>query len=335
MFPWHEQVWTLWSALRRQLPHALLVQGMEGQGEFEFGRAASQSLLCEKPLSDGRACGSCPACSWFVQGNHPDFRLLLPESLAEESRSEEQESGRKEKRSEQIRIEQVRELSSFLAVGTHRGGVRVVLIYPAETMNSNTQNALLKNLEEPPPLTVFLLVSSHPERLLPTVRSRSQKFLLPLPDKAKATDWLRGQGVAQPEAALAQAGGAPLIVLRQIETQADRTRFLEALCLPGFDPIGLADTAQRVPVWEVVDWLQRWSYDLQLARVSGGVHYYPGYRTALLHLSRQTQPAGIAAYLRRLAEARALARHPLNAKLFIEDLLLHYRETFFSETRSD
>jgi len=66
------------------------------------------------------------------------------------------------KRSEQIRIEQVRELADFLAVGTHRGGVRVILIYPAEAMNANTQNALLKNLEEPPLPQFFCLSPRSP-----------------------------------------------------------------------------------------------------------------------------------------------------------------------------
>ena len=311
--------------LRWRLPHAILIQGMEGQGEFELGLAAAQSLLCEKPFPDGRGCGACLACNWFRQGNHPDFRLLVPESLAPESAIEGAEPARREKRSEQIRIEQVRELSGFLAVGSHRAGLRVVLIYPAETINTNTQNALLKNLEEPPPATVFLLVTARPEALLPTLRSRCIKLPLPPPDAAKALAWLREQGVSNPEAALAGAGGAPLVALREVETQSDRSRFLEGLREPDFDPIALADAALRVPLPELVGWLQRWGHDLLLARVAGRVRYHPDHEAALAELSRRCEPAKIAAYLRRLAEARALVRHPLNAKLFVEDLLLQYR----------
>jgi DNA polymerase III subunit delta' len=311
--------------LRGRLPHAILIQGAEGQGEFEFGRAAALSLLCEKPLPDGRGCGACLACNWFGQGNHPDFRLLVPESLAPESAAEGAEPARKEKRSEQIRIEQVRDLSGFLAVGTHRAGLRVILLYPSEAMNPNTQNALLKSLEEPPPGTAFLLVTTRPEGLLPTVRSRCMKFSLPLPDRAKALAWLKEQGVGRPEAALAEAGGAPLAALRAVETESDRSRFLEGLRKPGFDPITLADMAQRVPPWELVGWLQRWGHDLLLAGISGRVRYYPDHEAALGELSRRCEPADIAAYLRKLAEARALARHPLNARLFVEDLLLQYR----------
>src|SRR5467141_4837363 len=204
IFKWQEQAWKAWAQLRERLPHAILIQSGEGMGEFEFAQACAQSLLCEKPGPDRRACGSCRACNWFSQGNHPDFRLIVPESMAPESREEGAEPAKK--RSEQIRIEQVRELADFLAVGTHRGGVRVILVYPAEAMNANTQNALLKSLEEPPPETVFLLVSTQPDRLLPTVRSRCMKFTLPLPDPGQVARWLKEQGLRQPEATLAGAG---------------------------------------------------------------------------------------------------------------------------------
>src|SRR5260370_3002156 len=97
--------------------------------------------------------------------------MMVHGDMAPESREEGAEPAKK--KSEQIRIEQVRELADFLAVGTHRGGLRVLLVYPAEAMNANTQNALLKSLEEPPPAPVVLLVSSQAERFLPTVPTPS------------------------------------------------------------------------------------------------------------------------------------------------------------------
>jgi len=242
-----------------------------------------------------------------------------------ESQEEGAEPARKEKRSEQIRVEQVRELAGFLAVGTHRAGLRVIVIYPAEAMNANTQNALLKSLEEPPPETVFLLVSTQPDRLLPTVRSRCMKFTLPLPDPGQVARWLKEQGVEHPEAALAGAGGAPLAALKATGSESDRLRFIEGLENPSFDPIALAETVLRVPPWDLVGWLQRWSYDLLLARVAGRILYHVKHEGVIADTSRSCEAADIAAYLRVLAQARTLARHPLNAKLFVEDLLLQYR----------
>jgi DNA polymerase-3 subunit delta' len=309
--------------MRVRLPHAILMQSGEGWGELEFAQAVAQSLLCEKPRADTRACGTCPACSWFALGNHPDFRLIVPESLAPESSEEGAETGKK--RSEQIRLEQVRELADFLAVGTHRAGFRVILIYPAEAINVNTQNALLKSLEEPTPATVFILVATQPERLLPTVRSRCLRFTLPPPESGSAISWLKEQGVEHPEAALAAFGGAPLAALKGAATEADRLAFIEGIRAPRFDPIALAETVQRIPLWDVVGWLQRWSYDLLLARLSGRVRYHVGEEKAVGEIALRCQGAGIAAYLRQLAQARALARHPLNPKLFVEDLLLQYQ----------
>src|SRR6266853_5136093 len=323
IFKFQEQAWQAWAQLRERLPHAILIQSGEGMGEFEFAQACAQSLLCEKPGPDRRACGSCRACSWFLQGNHPDFRLIVPESMAPESREEAVEPAKK--KSEQIRIEQVRELAGFLAVGTHRGGLRVLLVYPAEAMNANTHNALLKNLEEPPPATVFLLVTTQAERLLATVRSRCLKLTLPFPPSEPVLRWLKEQGAAHPEAALTAAGGSPLAALRIAATEGDRLRFFERLSNPGFDPIALADSVQGTPLWELVAWLQRWSYDLLLARLAGRVRYNPNQAAEIAESARQCDAADIAAYLRRLAQARSLARHPLNAKLFVEDLLLGYQ----------
>jgi DNA polymerase-3 subunit delta' len=280
-------------------------------------------LLCEKPRPDRQACGTCHACKWFSQGNHPDFRLIVPESMAPEPREEGAEPAKK--RSDQIRIEQARELADFLAVGTHRSGLRVILVYPADAMNANTQNALLKNLEEPPPATVFLLVTAQPERLLATVRSRCLKFTLPPPPADPVLRWLKEQGLKQPEATLAGAGGAPLVALKAADTDEDRLRFIGNLGNPAFEPIALAETVLRIPLWDLVGWLQRWSYDLLLARVAGRVRYHPNQKGVIADTARHCDAADIATYLRHLAQARALARHPLNPKLFVEDLLLQYQ----------
>jgi DNA polymerase-3 subunit delta' len=322
MFKWQDGTWPAWTRLQARLPHAVLIQSGEGWGELEFGLGVAQSLLCEKPMRNGAGCSSCEACNWFALGNHPDFRLLVPESLMPEA-EEGAEPGKK--RSEQIRIEQVRELGDFLAVGTHRGGFRVVLIYPAETMNANTQNALLKNLEEPPPATVFLLVSTQPDRLLPTVRSRCLKFTLPLPDRVLAVAWLKEQGAVHPESALAAFGGAPLAALKAAASESERLAFIEGIRRPRFDPIALAETVQRVPLWDLVGWLQRWAFDLLLARSGGRVRYHLSQESPIAEIAQRCEAATISAYLRRLAQARALARHPLNAKLFVEDLLLQYQ----------
>jgi DNA polymerase-3 subunit delta' len=104
-----------------------------------------------------------------------------------------------EEASQQITIDQVRALDDFLHVGTHRHGARLVLLNPAEAMNRATANALLKSLEEPIASTLFILVSSEPNRLLPTIRSRCQAVPVRRPAPAVADKWLHDAGVRDAE----------------------------------------------------------------------------------------------------------------------------------------
>lgn len=329
LFPWNTSAWDDWCRLGERLPHALMIKAEEGEEALEFARYAAQSLLCERLLAKRQPCGVCAACNWFGQGNHPDYRLVVPDSFGEAVPEEGGDTGKKEKRSEQIRIQQIRGLSDFLAVGTHRAGWRVILLYPADTMNANTQNALLKSLEEPPPATVFLLATAQSDRLLATVRSRCLNFVLPFPDSAQATAWLKAKGVAQPEIALARAGGAPLGALVAERNEAEHGGFLESLLDPRMDPIALAERVQRVPLLDIVAWLQRWSYDLLSFRVAGRIRYHLDREAVIARTLADCEARDIAHYLRQLARARALAQHPVNPRLFVEDLLLQYQRTVF------
>ncbi len=319
---WHTAQLSELAKTRARMPHALLVHGREGMGQFELATAFAQALLCEQPPADGGSCGTCPACVWFGQGNHPDFRLIQPESMAAD---EETESSDSRKKSDQIRIEQVRELQRFLAVGTHRAGRRVILMHPAETMNFATQNALLKSLEEPPPETVFLLVTSFSHRLLPTIRSRCQNVVAAVPSREQAARWLEDQGMENPESLLALAGGAPLTAQRLAESEPARRRLIEQLKDAAFDPVAAVESCLTVEPAEAIGWLQRWVYDLMSFRLSGTIRYHVSDEPGVKSASARCSPAQAGRLLRRLAQARGLASHPLNARLFLEGLLIDYQ----------
>lgn len=325
IFPWHKDSLDRLAAQTPRLAHALLICGREGIGKLHFALAFAAGLLCESPQAAGRSCGACPACRWFGQGSHPDFRLVQPDALAPEREGEDgEEGGEGKKKSQQIRIDQVRELQGFLAVGTHRGGRRVIVMHPADTMNPATQNALLKSLEEPTPGTLFLLVTSQPHRLLATVRSRCQAVMLAVPDRAVASKWLREQGASGGDALLAAAGGAPLAAMALAEVEQFRAHLIAHLKQPGFDPVALAESCKLMkPAW-IVDWLQRWSFDLFSLLLGGPCRYHPPEEASLRDIAARCDEHGLSRFLRSLARARALSSHPLNAKLFFEDLFLQY-----------
>ena len=244
MYPWQEDAWTRLQAMRARLPHAILFHGPAGIGKADFIEAFAQALLCENVRPDGHACGTCASCGWFAQGNHPDYRRVRPEALEDEAPAAEgDEAPAEEKKaksktaSKEIKIEQVRALADFMNISTHRQGLRVVVLYPAEALNMPASNALLKTLEEPPPGTVFLLASNGLDRLLPTILSRCRKFALPMPDHAQALAWLEAQGVSDADGWLREQGGAPLAALVQAETgnRDELDSLLQVLAQPSVD----------------------------------------------------------------------------------------------------
>ena len=327
-FPWHRAALGRLLAHRERMPHALLVQGPAGIGKVAFARALAAGVLCEAPRG-GFACGECPACHWFSQGNHPDYREIVPEAAMEEEAGEgEAEAARPEKaKSVVIKVDQVRAVADFVALSTHRAGFRVLVIHPAEALHPNAANALLKTLEEPPPATLIVLVSDRPARLLPTIRSRCRVVALPTPPKDAALAWLREQGVAAPEIALAAAGGAPLAAREQAEPAESelQRRLLAELAKPsGADALTFAATVDRESVERFIHWMQTWVHDLARVRLAGEPRHHGNLSQPLRAKSRAADLEALFALDRELAEARSLAAHPLNPRLLAEHLLMSY-----------
>jgi DNA polymerase-3 subunit delta' len=334
IFPWQQGAWEQLQQMRARLPHALLFHGAAGSGKTAFIEAFAQSLLCENVRPDGHACGACASCGWFVQHNHPDYRRVRPEALEDEPVAAEGEEGDGDKKakasktpSKEIKIEQVRGLADFMNISTHRQGLRVVVLYPAEALNMPASNALLKTLEEPPPGTVFLLSSNSLDRLLPTILSRCRKFALPMPAHAEALAWLQAQGVADADSWLREQGGAPLLAQAQAETgnREDLDALLHLLARPSAEAaLKTAERLSKVPLAALVAWEQRWLYDLLSCKLSGKVRYYPRYQKDLAALAASAHTANLLKAIKGANERRAVAEHPLSPKLFVEDMLLDY-----------
>jgi DNA polymerase-3 subunit delta' len=289
MHPWNQPILDSLERRTERLPHALLLHGPRGIGKLALAERACQLLLCEG--AGKRPCDACDACRWFLAGNHPDFRRIEPEALWVEP---------PDKPSIVIKVEQVRELADFLHIGSHRGRLRAALVHPAEEMNENAANALLKGLEEPPAGAVFILVSHRPARLAPTIRSRCVAVPVPLPPRDAALQWLSGQGIKEAERWLAYAGGAPL---RAVDHAA-------------LGPVSLAPVGEREALEALADALQKTALDRAL--IAFGLP--AKYRAASGKVSRQEARAWLA-FARRMGEERLLCRHPLNPRLFSAAML--------------
>ena len=302
MHPWNQPILDSLGRRLERLPHALLVHGPRGVGKLAFAERAAQLLLCE---GANRPCGACEGCRWFLGGNHPDFRRLEPEILWKEpARDADDEAPARKAATKQpsliIKVEQVRELADFLYVRSHRGRLRVALVHPAEDMNENAANALLKGLEEPPAGAVFILVSHRPAQLLPTIRSRCVAIPVPIPPREVALAWLSSQQLKDAERWLAYAGGAPL--LAQQSAAKGIAELAPVDSRDGLEP--LAEALQKTAIDRA---LRAFGLPAKYQTAGGPV------------------PAARArewlAFARQMGQDRLLCRHPLNPRLFSAAML--------------
>jgi len=321
IFAWLTAQWDALAAAHRQqrLHHAVLISGPPGIGKESLATTLAQSLLCQATDAAGFACGRCPACRLFQAGTHPDYLVVRPE-----------ETGKS------IKIEQVRELGTSLTMTSHAGGRKVALIAPADALNLNAANSLLKTLEEPTDNTHILLVTAAPGRLPITVRSRCQSVKCALPSRPVALEWLAGQLDAEADGALLLdiANGAPLAA-RDLATAGtiEEWRRLEqelaALAEGRMDPIALASQWQQRDGLRCLQWT-RIQLEAALRLHQGG-----RVRDGFMQPSWLGNRKGIdARRLFRLLDQNAFAVNQwssgLNRSLLLEDLLLAWVEVLGS-----
>jgi DNA polymerase-3 subunit delta' len=202
-----------------------------------------------------------------------------------------------------------------------------VLIHPAESMNPSSANALLKSLEEPSAGVVFLLVSHQPSRLLATVRSRCHALALSVPERALSLRWLQDQGRNAPAAALAFSGDAPLEAsLLQDDEAETRRRLFDLLGQSTTSALSLADFCQRLQPGSVVDWMLKWTYDLGAMASNGRVRYNVEHEKKLGQIVQSMPKLKLFRFYGELSSMKAVSEHPLNARLFFDDLFYAYKQ---------
>ncbi len=204
-YAWHEPQWRVVRERMHLLPQAMLIVANRGTGKLGFASRLAGHLLCEAD-AQLRPCQDCKSCSMKDSGHHPDLHLLTTEAANETAVSflgdhvqrycadDRPKKGTKSKPSSIINVEQVRSVSRALQMTSARGGNRVCLVTPADALNINAANALLKILEEPFPGTYFILLTSQLHTLPPTVRSRCSVLNLQNPSLADSTSWLEDGG---------------------------------------------------------------------------------------------------------------------------------------------
>jgi DNA polymerase-3 subunit delta' len=192
-YPWQKAIWqkVYVNPLESDhFPHALLLAGISGIGKKNLANILARGLLCQTPqinplsgllepcqitiVESNTDSDCCRACKLFASSNHPDFiHISTPEDK------------------KVIPVDSIRDLIQWSVMSSQMGGRKVIIIEPAESMNLNASNSLLKTLEEPVANTIIILITNKKQALLPTIRSRCQTIDLPLPEPVQAIEWLQ------------------------------------------------------------------------------------------------------------------------------------------------
>lgn len=329
IYPWQVEKWQQCMAMRTRLPHAILLHGHAGIGKYQFAQAFIQSLLCQSPHADGKACGTCQNCHWFHEDAHPDFRLLTPEQEGDAD-TETESAKKKSKKKANISVSQIRELNDFVHLSSHKAnGYKIVLIHPAETLNIASANALLKMLEEPAGNVIFVLIAHQTHKLLPTILSRCHKIAMPAPDVESASSWLNQQGVSEAQEKLAYFSNAPVLVMEQVAQKMPFDDICHGLAqAEKLDPTQLASQLTSTQVEAGLNALQKWLYDLIALKTGCELRYHLAYAQALRALANRVNLNGLFELQKKVAALKNLALHPLNHALQVECLLLEYAKLF-------
>ena len=303
-----------------RFPHALLLTGRGGLGQEALGLWAAALALCEQPAAG--PCGACPGCVLFRAGNHPDYHPVTLEDDAA-----------------WIKVDQVRELCRTLAMRSFRGGRQVGMISPAELMNVNAFNALLKTLEAPAESTLLILPVLRQAPLPATIVSRCQRLALAAPEREEAVNWLQARA-ARPDwpILLELSNGGPLAALALAadgvgELGPELARDLAGLGGSSFDPWRLAEAWLRDRPAERLLWLEHWVQRWLHEALAGGDGVNNNHGCGLPSPSAGMNTRRVLAFHDQLREARAALAGPLNAQLLLEDLLVGLGEAFAAANR--
>lgn len=197
--PWHKKNFTEWLINFQKRPiNSWFIYGKHGIGKFNFVMSISARIFC-KNYDNFFACGKCNSCTLIRSNNHPDLKILSPQSLNLESLYISYYGNNiNESISEEICIDQIRTLENWFYNSTYiTDSYKILIIYPANKLNIISANSILKILEDTNNKILFFIISNNIYEIVPTIISRCSRILLPTPSYQETKIWLNNHNMVK------------------------------------------------------------------------------------------------------------------------------------------
>jgi len=299
------------SVKNQSLVHAYLFIGPAHIGKFTLAKNFAKVLECEVQKDD--FCGQCPSCKQIEAGNWPDVFILDGEEL--------------------IKIEDIRRLQHNLNLSHFRSIYKIIIIANAERLTPEAANCLLKILEDPPPKTIFILTSSFPDDVLPTIVSRCQIIKMhPLLNQEiesglikegfKKEDFKYGLVIGEGRIGIVKK------LLSNKEFLEDQIHLLEKLLtIKEKDYLGKLELASKILELKTTEFLDFWVSFLRKAILLKFGYKEtvldPGFEERIVQFSQSHSLKELQVLVEKAQQAKKLLRNSsLNNKLIVENLLL-------------
>lgn len=331
-YPWQQETLDELARVYAQdrFPHALLIQSrsyltndlkaiaVEHRGcqittveHYDFANRLARFLLCDEVAHQKFLCSQplCKSCQLFEAGTHPDFIHVSLETNGKKTASE-------------IKVDQIRQLNHHLGMKSQRGGYRVILLYPADSMNVNAANSLLKGLEEPGEKTCLLLVTNQPTRLPVTIRSRCVNIILPAPTDTELDQWAAAHLDKPVQAAISFNSTTLLNQAAQEQWDALYQQFKSdwfTVAQLKINPVSVAANWQAKAPEMTFNWVHDWLLTLVKHQ-----QLTPDAVSVEQQIASQLPPQGLFEMVDKVLIAKLQFATAVNKQLLFENLLLDW-----------
>ena len=314
MMPWYQTFYepAFTKAFLETQTHLFISQ--DGEGSEHLIEALLRNTLCEQSNIHEQACGQCKSCEYsFVE--HPKLRVIEKNP---------------ELKTAVVTIEQIRELSSFIELASSsQEDYKIIYIKDADALSTSAANALLKNLEEPPTNTFFVLNSKNLHKILPTIRSRSSIHFLPSPTREQTESYLEQEGHQDAIKFIDLSGNKPLFAI-QLANDHEVLNSIVSLLMKGksFDMMHVNDALLASGLGFFIEIMQKWIFDLSSYTEFKQLHYFTNIKDKIEQISKTLSYKETLNFYKKLNEYARLSDTPINKSMALDAMMIDYKRIF-------